>query len=145
MIKAITILIMDAEKNSCEEMQEFLQREGFIVVPANSAEEGKLVLQRMQVDILILDLWLPDANGLELLKEYKSFYPKLEVIIISGYGDMDAVIQAMRLNALDFLKKPLRQMDLLAAIQRSQIVLNNCGTYLLSNETDPLSSFLSPN
>lgn len=124
----IKILLMDGEKNSCEEMQEFLQKQGFIVYPAYSAKEGKLILEQMQIHLLILDTQLPDADGLELLKEYKTSYPALEVILISGQGDMNSVIQAMRLRALDFLRKPLRQTDLQSAIERSLI---------LRSRTDP--------
>ncbi len=139
MLKKIKILLMDAEKNSCEEMQEFLQREGFIVLAAHSAAEGQLVLQRMPIDILILDIRLPDSNGLEVLKENKSRYPKLDVIVISGHGDMDSVIQAMHLGALDFLRKPLRLMDLRSAIERSQKIQINDIAIFLPNEKIPLS------
>ena len=130
---------MDSEKNSCDEMQEFIQREGFIVLTAHSAAEGQLVLQRMPIDILILDIRLPDANGLEVLKESKSRYPKLEVIVISGHGDMDSVIQAMHLGALDFLRKPFRLMDLQSAIERSQKSQINDIAIFLPNEKIPLS------
>lgn len=118
---------MDGEKNSCEEMQEFLHNEGFIVFPAHSAAEGQLVLEKKPIDILILDISLPDANGFELLHEYRSMYPKMDVIVISGYGDVTSVIQAMHLGVLDFLRKPLRQMEILEAIERSQKIrlINN--------------------
>ena len=139
MLKKIKILLMDTEKNSCEEMQEFLQREGFIVLAAHSAAEGQLVLQRMPIDILILDIRLPDSNGLEVLKENKSRYPKLDVIVISGHGDMDSVIQAMHLGALDFLRKPLRLMELRSAIERSQKIQINDIAIFLPNEKIPLS------
>ncbi len=138
MLKKIKILLMDADKNSCEEMQEFLQREGFIVLTAHSATEGKLLLQENPIDILILDIRLPDANGLEVLKENKSRYPKLDVIVISGHGDMDSVIQAMHLGALDFLRKPLRLMDLRLAIKRSQKIQINDIAIFLPNEKNPL-------
>ena len=139
MLKKLKILLMDSEKNSCDEMQEFIQREGFIVLTAHSAAEGQLVLQRMPIDILILDIRLPDANGLEVLKESKSRYPKLEVIVISGHGDMDSVIQAMHLGALDFLRKPLRLMDLQSAIERSQKSQINDIAIFLPNEKISLS------
>ena len=135
---------MDAEKNSCEEMQEFIQREGFIVLTAHSAAEGHQLLQEKPIDILILDIRLPDANGLEVLKENKSRYPKLEVIVISGHGDMDSVIQAMHLGALDFLRKPLRLMDLRSAIERSQkFRLNDSAVFLLKENDFLLHSVLS--
>ena len=138
MLKKIKILLMDAEKNSCEEMQEFLQREGFIVLSAHSAAEGKLVLEDKTIDILILDIRMPDANGLAVLKENKSKYPKLEVIVLSGHGDIDSVIQAMHLGALDFLRKPLRLMDLRLAIERSQKIQLNHIDIFLPNEYIPL-------
>jgi DNA-binding NtrC family response regulator len=144
MLKRINILLMESEKNFCEEMQEFFQKEGFIVFPAHSAAEGQLVLQRIPIDILFLDICLPDANGLELLKEYKSRYPKMDVIVISGQGDMDSVIQAMRLGVLDFLRKPIRQMDLQSAIKRSQKIQIRNSTIFLANEKDPLSTYPLP-
>jgi len=100
-------------------MQEFLTGEGFLVLPAHSADEGQLLLKNNPIDILILDICLPDANGLEFIKDNKSRFPELVVIVISGYGDMDSVIQAMHLGVLDFLAKPLRQTELKAAIERS--------------------------
>jgi len=145
MLKRLTILIIDAEKNSCDEMQEFLQCEGFNVFPARSAAEGNHLLQNLPIDILILDICLPDANGLELCKEYKSSYPKLDVIVISGYGDMDSVIQAMRLGALDFLRKPIRQKDIRSAIERSKKIQSTERTIFLSNDKDPLPIIPLPN
>jgi DNA-binding NtrC family response regulator len=99
MKKKLTILIIDAEKNSCEEMQEFLLGEGFNILCAKNATEGRLRLETRRIDTLILDIYLPDANGLDLVKEFKFKYPKMEV---------------------DFLKKPLRQSDLKIALERSQ-------------------------
>jgi DNA-binding NtrC family response regulator len=120
MQKKITILIIDAEQNSCEEMQEFLLKEGFNILCAKNAVEGRLRLESRKIDTLILDIYLPDANGLELVKEFKLKYPKMEVIIISGFGDLNTVIEAMHLGVLDFLKKPLRQSDLKVALERSR-------------------------
>jgi DNA-binding NtrC family response regulator len=145
MLKKITILILDAEKNSCVEMQEFLHREGFIVHAAHSADEGLIELKNQPIDILIIDIRLPDANGLDLIKEYRASYPKLEVIVISGHGDMDSVIQAMHLGVLDFLRRPLRLMDLLSAINRSLKFQNNGGNIYLPNEKGSMPSFPMPN
>jgi two-component system, NtrC family, response regulator len=116
----LSILIIDAEINSCKEMQEFLIREGFLVLPATSADEGQLLLTNNPVDILILEICLPGANGLEFIKISKSRFPELDVIVISGQGDMNSVIEAMHLGVLDFLAKPLRQDELMAAIERSK-------------------------
>ena len=145
MFKKITILIIDPERNSCEEMHEFLQKEGFSVLSAFSAAEGKRILEKMPIDILILDICLPDAIGLDLVKEYKSIYQKMDVIIISGFGDMDSAIQAMRLGTLDFLRKPLRQNDLRAAIERSQKIQFADRYIPMQNKKDPRSPLPLPN
>jgi DNA-binding NtrC family response regulator len=120
MSRKITFLILDAEKSSCEEMQEFLQKKKAIVYSAHSAAEAQTILINTEIDILILDIFLPDADGLKLFSEYKNRYPEMEVILISGHGDMNSVIHAMHLGALDFLIKPLRQHDLQLAIERTK-------------------------
>jgi DNA-binding NtrC family response regulator len=63
---------------------------------------------------------MPGVNGLDLLKDIKVNYPDIEVIVVSGHGDMDTVISAMRLGAIDYLRKPFRQMDIRIAIERTQ-------------------------
>jgi len=116
----LSILIIEQEQNSCKEIQDFLKGEGFFVRLLQSIEEAHPILQNNSTDILIIEICLPDSESLDLVKNYKSSFPGLEVIVISGYGDMDSVIQAMRLRVLDFLLKPLCLTDLRAAIERSQ-------------------------
>jgi DNA-binding NtrC family response regulator len=118
MVKKTTILILDADDNSCEEMREFLRKEGFHAFSAFSAAEGNFVLNEMTVDIMILDIHLQDASGIQFFKECKTVNPNLEGIFISGHGDLDSAIHALRVGALDFLRKPLRHDDLLQAIER---------------------------
>ena len=69
--------------------------------------------------ILILDVMLPGMNGLEVLKKVKEDFPTTEVIMISGYGDMDMVIEAMRKGASDFIRKPFQVMDIQVAVERT--------------------------
>lgn len=120
MEQKISILVIDDERSFTEEMQEFLQNTGFKAYTANTARQGLNTLKTQPVDLLILDIRLPGANGLDILKEVKATYPKLEVIIVSAHGDMDSVIQSMRYGALDYLRKPFRHVDFQIAIERTQ-------------------------
>jgi DNA-binding NtrC family response regulator len=114
------VLVIDDEVNFTEEMHEFLTKSGYESFTANTAAAGLTLLLEQEIDLLILDIRLPGSNGLEILKDVKAEYPKLEVIIVSGHGDMDSVIKAMRAGALDFLRKPFRQVDIQLAIERTQ-------------------------
>jgi DNA-binding NtrC family response regulator len=116
----IKILILDDEKQFTEELSGFFVDSEFESFEANTAAEGKKILDRIGIDLLILDVRLPGVNGLDILKEVKIHYPYMEVIIISAHGDMDTVIKAMRLGAFDYLRKPFRYIDIQIAIERTQ-------------------------
>jgi len=115
----LRIIILDDDERITMELQEYLQRQGFWVETANEMEQGLVLIRKEKPDILFLDVMLGDANGLELLEKLKKEISELEVIMITGHGDMDTVIEAMRLGAIDFLKKPFRQMDAKIAISRT--------------------------
>jgi DNA-binding NtrC family response regulator len=116
----IKILILDDEKEFTEELSGFFLGSDFESFEANTAEEGRKILRENKIDLLILDVRLPNVNGLDILQEVKIQYPGLEVIIISAHGDMDTVIKAIRLGAFDYLRKPFRFIDIQIAIERTQ-------------------------
>lgn len=116
----IKILILDDEKQFTEELSGFFLGSDYESFEANTAEEGKKILNNNEIDLLILDVRLPGVNGLDILKEVKTQYPGMEVIIISAHGDMDTVIKAIRLGAFDYLRKPFRYVDIQIAIERTQ-------------------------
>jgi DNA-binding NtrC family response regulator len=120
MLEKISVLILDDESNSTEEIHEFLQKEGYNVFSANSAKAGLSIVKREKIDVIILDLYLPDSNGLDFLGKVKSENPNIEVIMISGQGDVDSIIRSIRLGVVDFLRKPLRQIDLNSALARTK-------------------------
>jgi DNA-binding NtrC family response regulator len=120
----IKILILDDEKQFTEELNGFFVGSDYESFEANTADEGRNVLRNHEIDLLILDVRLPGVNGLDILKEVKVIYPNMEVIIISAHGDMDTVIKAMRLGAFDYLRKPLRFIDIQIAIERTQKYLH---------------------
>ncbi len=116
----IRVLIIDDEKSFTEELSEFLNKSGYYCLEANTGGEGLYMLKKHEFDLLVLDVMLPGMSGLDILKEVKEIYPNLEVIVVSGHGDMDTVLQAMRLGALDYLRKPFRHTDIQIAIERTQ-------------------------
>jgi DNA-binding NtrC family response regulator len=116
----IKILILDDEKQFTEELFEFFQKSGFEAFEANSESTARKVLANREIDLMILDVRLFGVNGLDILKEVKSTFPEMEVIIVSAHGDMDTVIKAMRFGAFDYLRKPFRHIDIQISIERTQ-------------------------
>lgn len=123
-MEALNILVLDDERVFRDEIKEFLETDGFIVHSAGKPSEAFAILKQEEVDILILDLKLPEMDGLTVLQKVKDIYPDIEVIMITGHGDMDAVIQAMRYGAVEFFPKPFRLIDMKAAIQRTKRFIN---------------------
>lgn len=116
----LTVLIVDDDRHFTEELAEFFQKSGYGTYQANTGEEGIALLSDTEVDLMILDVRLPGKNGLEILNEVRLSHPDLEVIIISAHGDMDTVIKAMRLGAIDYIRKPFRHIDIQIAIERTE-------------------------
>lgn len=139
-VKDVRILVLDDEKVFRDEIKEFLENEGFSVFLADRPSKGFEVLKATEIDILILDLKLPEMDGLTVLKNVKEQYPTIEVIMITGHGDMDAVIQAMRLGAVEFFTKPFRLLDMRAAIQRTKRYITLQSQYKEINQTYNLLS-----
>ena len=120
----LKVLVIDDEINFTEEIEEFLLNQGYISFTANNVHKGRAILKNQDIDLLILDVRLKGISGLDILKEVKQNYPKVEVIIVSAHGDMDTVINALRNGAIDYLKKPFRHADIQIAIQRTRKFLD---------------------
>ncbi len=119
-MESLRILILDDEKIFRDEIREFLENDSFTVFSAGLPSEAFEILDKNEVDILILDLRLPEMDGFTILEKVKKKFPHIEVIMITGHGDMDAVIKAMRLGAMEFFPKPFRLLDIKAAIKRTR-------------------------
>lgn len=100
------ILIIDDEENIINSMTPILQDEGHVVYSGKTGEEALSFLKRNEVDLIILDVWLPDADGIELLEKIKKMYPESAAIMISGHGSIDIAVRSTRIGAFDFLEKP---------------------------------------
>lgn len=120
MNKKLNILVVDDEQRFVDELEEFLKGKGFKIFSANHPVKAMSIIDREALDIAVLDIRLPGMSGLELLEEIKSKKPDIEVIMISGHGDMNTVIDAMRKGATDYFAKPFRLTDVYKAIVRTQ-------------------------
>ena len=118
-MKNIRILILDDEAEIRQELKEFLVSQGFSIFEAANPSEAFRILKEQPIDISILDIRLPEMSGLQVLREVKKLHPTMEVIMISGHGDMDSVIEALRSGAEDFLKKPFQLREVLHSIEKT--------------------------
>ncbi|MEA1973350.1 MAG: sigma-54 dependent transcriptional regulator [Candidatus Cloacimonadota bacterium] len=114
----MNILILDDERRICDEVSEYLLRRKHRVFISHTPSKAFKVIGKQQIDLLILDIRLPEMDGIEVLKKVKEQSPETEVIMISGHGDMETVIEAMRYGAVDFLQKPFKHIDIQLALER---------------------------
>jgi CheY-like chemotaxis protein len=112
------ILVVDDDPVIRTALQRLLRREEYAVTEAASAEEGLRVLTRQPVDLVITDLQMPGRDGLELLDDIKERRPEIPVVMMTAYGTMDIVVQALRQGISDFVTKPFRADELLQIIER---------------------------
>ncbi len=116
----MSILVVDDEPRLVDEIAEFLKGKAFQVFSAHHPERALDLVKKNRPDIAILDIRLPGMSGLDLLAEIKKLHPLTEVIMISGHGDMNTVIEAMRKGAVDYFAKPFRLADVYKAIVRTE-------------------------
>ena len=113
------ILIVDDEANICASLQMVLEGAGYKVVLCRSAEEFRTQMPRTWADAYLLDVRLPDGNGIELLKALRQLDNQAPVLMISGHGTIGDAVAATRAGAFDFLEKPLSRDRLLLALKNA--------------------------
>ena len=101
------ILIVDDEESICQTLGGILKDEGHEVVTAASGEEALRLVDEDPPNLVLLDIWLPGIDGIEVLKVIKAGHPQIQVIIMSGHGTIETAVKATRLGAFDFIEKPL--------------------------------------
>ncbi|MDP3029379.1 MAG: response regulator, partial [Deltaproteobacteria bacterium] len=119
------VLIVDDEENICKRLQRELKKEGFEVEyttsPAGVIEKlHNAKIKEKPYELLLLDLRMPEVHGFKLLREIREARLDMDVVIITGYGDEDKAMEAIRLGAVDYLRKPISLEDLHTAIFRIQ-------------------------
>lgn len=101
------ILIVDDEIGIIDTVSGILEDEGYSTFTAQDAETALNILEKEEIDLVFLDVWLPGMSGIETIKKIKEKDPQIPVIMISGHGNIEIAVQAVKLGAFDFLEKPL--------------------------------------
>ena len=114
------ILVVDDEPDIRNLVQEILEDEGFSVSVAENATIARQSITKTRPDLILLDIWMPDIDGITLLKEWKnSFGQKTPIIMMSGHGNVETAVEATRNGAYDFIEKPLSTAKLLLTIKHA--------------------------
>ncbi len=115
-----TILVVDDEPDIREIVRDILEDEEYSVLTADSAEDARNLQQERHPDLVLLDIWMPGTDGISLLKEWASVNDlDVPVIMISGHGNVETAVEAIRYGAYDFLEKPLSTAKLLVTVDRA--------------------------
>jgi len=113
------ILVVDDEIGIRELLSDILRDEGHDVQVAENAAMARVAREAARPDLVLLDIWMPDTDGITLLKEWAAAGQlTMPVIMMSGHGTIDTAVEATKIGALDFLEKPIGMQKLLAAIKR---------------------------
>lgn len=112
------ILIIDDEKDILNTLSSILEDEGFTVSKAMDGKEGLAIFDRENPDIVLLDVWMPELDGIQVLKKIKKKNKDAIVIVISGHGTISTAVEAVKVGAYDFLEKPLSIEKVLEVVSR---------------------------
>jgi DNA-binding NtrC family response regulator len=114
-----TILVVDDEMGIRELLSEILSDEGHVVELAEDAQQARDFRQRQVPDLVLLDIWMPDTDGVTLLKEWAAQGQlTMPVIMMSGHATIDTAVEATKIGALNFLEKPIALQKLLKAVEQ---------------------------
>jgi two-component system nitrogen regulation response regulator NtrX len=117
---AAYILVVDDEPDIRQLVSEILADEGYTVAMADNAQTARSLKAQREPDLILLDIWMPDTDGITLLKQWaQEDQPLCPVVMMSGHGSVETAVEATRLGAYDFLEKPLSLAKLLLVVARA--------------------------
>jgi DNA-binding NtrC family response regulator len=114
------ILVVDDEPDICGLVSDILTDEGYQVSAAENAASARMRVEETNYDLVLLDIWMPDEDGITLLKDWKS--KKIlhcPVVMMSGHGTVETAVEATRLGAFSFVEKPLTTAKLISTIRKA--------------------------
>jgi DNA-binding NtrC family response regulator len=114
----VEILIVDDDKEICEYMETFLARDGFLVKTLNSPQDAVDEVRSGKYHIVVLDLMMPKLDGIELLKQIRKVDSDIAVVIFTGYPSLESAVASMKLDAVDYIKKPFNPDEFREVIER---------------------------
>ncbi|WP_114690273.1 response regulator [Polynucleobacter necessarius] len=115
-----SILVVDDEMGIRELLNEILTDEGHTVYAAESAVQARTIREQMRPDLVLLDIWMPEIDGITLLKEWSNTGQlTMPVVMMSGHATIDTAVEASRIGALNFLEKPIALQKLLKTVSKA--------------------------
>ena len=114
-----TILVVDDETSILQSLEGILTDEGFDVAIAESGLEALGKIKEVMPDLVLLDIWMAGLDGIETLEKMKNLYPTLQVIMMSGHGNIETAVKATKVGAYDYIEKPLSLEKLLVSINNA--------------------------
>ncbi len=122
---AATILIVDDERNIQLTLARALTVEGYAAETAGGGQEALEKISALPVDLVVMDVKMPDLDGLTVLERARAVRPDLPVIVMSGHGSIETVRQAFKLGAFDYLEKPITERDKLLVTVRNALAMHH--------------------
>ncbi len=113
------ILVVDDEKSILESLRDILEDEGYTVRCVETGEEALREVEENPPDLVLLDIWLPGIDGMEVLARLRQGHPSLPIIMISGHGTIELAVKAVKLGAFDFLEKPLSYDRVVVSVEKA--------------------------
>ena len=113
-----SIIVVDDAPQICKALSDVLTTSGYTVRTAPSGERALQIMDSTDFDLIITDLKMSGMSGMDLIEEVKQRAPNTSIVILSGFGDMDDVIKAMRAGIADYLKKPFSIDEVLEVVKR---------------------------
>lgn len=118
MLRKINILVVDDDPDICDYMQLVLNRNGYIVEAKTDQHEALEELRSKEYHVAILDLMMPQINGLEMLEEIRKFDKDVAIIIFTGYPSVDTAVTSLRYKVADYIRKPFDIDEFNASLER---------------------------
>lgn len=113
------ILVVDDEPDIRELIKDILEDESYRVITAENGEQARQHFSQITPHLVLLDIWMPDVDGISLLKEFKQQRSSVTILMMSGHGTIETAVEATRLGASDFIEKPLSMAKLLRAVEQA--------------------------
>lgn len=138
------ILVVDDEMGIRELLSEILYDEGHIVMLAENAEQAREARNTARPDMVLLDIWMPDTDGVTLLKEWAlNGQLNMPVVMMSGHASIETAVEATRIGALDFLEKPITLQKLLHTVKQGLLksAPPNIKDILAHHKPEPVVAF----
>lgn len=113
------ILVCDDEPNILGTIADILKDEGHTVYKSETGFKGLNICKEKKIDVAIIDVWMPVLTGTDLLIMLKQIKPKIQVIMISGHGNIDLAVQSLKAGAFDYIEKPPSLKKLISVVNRA--------------------------